>query len=72
MGCAKCGGNKGKISKRCCLCSKTSAGKRYPWGTQRVICEKCKEREEKLMKERAFLVERAATLMDGKDYKRKV
>jgi hypothetical protein len=71
MGCAKCGGAKGS-GKRCCLCGTTSSGPRFPWGTQRVICKKCKDREEKAMKERKFLAERAEILLSGKDYKRKI
>lgn len=67
MGCAKCGGK--KTGKRCCLCGKIKASATYPWGTNRVICRQCKEREEKLVKERKFLAERAEVLLSGKDYK---
>jgi len=48
MACAKCGG---KSSKRCCLCNHIS-NKWYAWGAKRMICWRCKEKQELLIKER--------------------
>ena len=62
MGCASCG--KGSNGIRCCLCSLFS-NKAYPWGAHRKICWRCKEIQERLLKERTERNKKVKKLLAG-------
>ena len=62
-----CCGQKETSGGKCCLCSQGS-GKWFPWGKKK-ICWQCKDKQEKLVKERETLNKRAKTLMSGKEFK---
>jgi len=67
MGCARCGGGK-RRSQRCCLCGSTSYMKKYKWGNKRIICSKCKKKQQELMIENENMAIRTRTLLAGKDF----
>lgn len=61
MSCSKCGGKGGK---RCCLCNHIS-NKFYCWGVKRMICWRCKEKQELLIAEREKRNEKVKKLLAG-------
>ena len=63
MPCAKCGQGTGK---QCCLCQNNKG--QFKWGTIRVICRRCKDKQEATMIEYEKQVIRTRTLLAGHNF----